>query len=76
MSSAAGAEVPDLDPDGLGMIALFDQEGLVMVSLPYKGNDPSGALASLLARWQGFGSCITAGSVFDQEGQTLAHAQI
>ena len=76
MSSAAGAHDPDLEPDAFATIALFDEDGVVMVSLPYKGNDPPGALASLLARWQGYGSCITAGSVFDRDGQTLAHVQI
>ncbi|HEX7526775.1 MAG TPA: hypothetical protein VF327_10740 [Gaiellaceae bacterium] len=58
-------------------IALFDENGLRMVAIPYRGNsDPPRVLAAMLARWQGFGSCITAGSVFDQEGQTLAYAQV
>ena len=76
MSSAAGASDSGPDEDVVGTIVLFDQHGLIMVSLPYRGKDPPGALASLLTRWQGYGSRIRAGTVFDREGQTLAHAKI
>jgi hypothetical protein len=76
MSSAAGAPDPGPDSAVIGTIVLFDQDGLIMVSLPYRGSDPPGALASLLSRWQGYGSRIAAGTVIDRDGQALAHAQI
>ena len=59
-------------PEVASTIALTDENGMVMIALPYAGHDPHGALRTLFARWQGFGSCITGGAVFDSKGQTLA----
>jgi hypothetical protein len=68
MSSPVASDPPDVR----GVIALTDENDLVIIALPYAGRDPHGALRAWFSRRQGFGSCITGGAVFDHEGGTLA----